>query len=536
MLSLQYIVVLLQVYCVFCEDLPKWQEKYHYEATKTHLTSGVIEKINYWRTNDSYRKDTYDGAAKIIFKEREHVDGILYEIHPQTNGSYTNKLFCAMGKNSKYHEEKVKDELLPEIDDTYTHIGYDTLEIGDVKVFKSVDEDYGKTVTTVWAKYENTSWYPARVEIIKFGEFRENLLKHIVIDIINYNTNFSDVVFDTKKYNCTEAHGRKYLVGYNEEINVDVEENLFAWFLTKQKPQYEDLDEKEMRRQIFKENMRRITAHNNRKSTYRLGVNKFIDRTPSEMDKLLSLIPSSTHDHIGTIPFPHELHALEKMKFPKQYDLRLKGWITPVQDQLECKAGWAISAAGAVAAVLAAKTEGPLPRLSSQAIIDCAWGYKGQGCKGGNDTSAYQWIMAKGAPLDIIYGPYANQNGFCATKKLNKGFKIQGFTVIPPRSVEGIKYALINHGPVTTAMHTPYDLIIYTGGIFYSTDCDDLSRRGGLELDHLVTIVGYGRHLGEEYWIIKNSWGKDWGVDGYFFMSMRNNNCGITDRPVYPVA
>ena len=54
-------------------------------------------------------------------------------------------------------------------------------------------------------------------------------------------------------------------------------------------------------------------------------------------------------------------------------------------------------------------------------------------------------------------------------------------------------------------------------------------------LNHEVTLVGYGKRDGEEYWIVKNSWGRDWGIDGYFHISTRNTDCGITTEPTYVV-
>ena len=46
-------------------------------------------------------------------------------------------------------------------------------------------------------------------------------------------------------------------------------------------------------------------------------------------------------------------------------------------------------------------------------------------------------------------------------------------------------------------------------------------------MDHAVTVVGYGREKGMDYWLIKNSWGVDWGEDGYMRLQRGVGMCGI---------
>lgn len=73
----------------------------------------------------------------------------------------------------------------------------------------------------------------------------------------------------------------------------------------------------------------------------------------------------------------------------------------------------------------------------------------------------------------------------------------------------------------------------YTSGIFDSPGC-------GTQLDHATLVVGYGSENGQEYWIMKNSWGASWGEEGYMRLAITTGNsegtCGIQHNPLFPTA
>ena len=89
-------------------------------------------------------------------------------------------------------------------------------------------------------------------------------------------------------------------------------------------------------------------------------------------------------------------------------------------------------------------------------------------------------------------------------------------------------YQDIHTGPVSVAINAG-PIMSYKSGVFNDT-CEDY-------LDHGVTVVGYGTDPNTtlDYWLVKNSWGTDWGDNGYFRIARGRNLCGISEYVSYPV-
>ena len=70
----------------------------------------------------------------------------------------------------------------------------------------------------------------------------------------------------------------------------------------------------------------------------------------------------------------------------------------------------------------------------------------------------------------------------------------------------------------------------YTGGVVDDVKC-------GQQLDHAVLLIGYGTDAttGQDYYIVKNSWGTGWGIGGYALVARGKNMCGIASEPVMPI-
>ncbi|KAJ0180369.1 hypothetical protein K1T71_003773 [Dendrolimus kikuchii] len=302
-------------------------------------------------------------------------------------------------------------------------------------------------------------------------------------------------------------------------------------FIKKYDRKYAHEKEVSMRKAIFKQNIRLVKETNRRNLGYKLTINHFADRTPEEMKKYRGL-HRRPEGKIGTIPFPYTESRLKEVAsdLPVEYDARIYGLVSTVKNQEECGSCWTFGTTAAAEGALAKSNGGKLITLANQALVDCAWPFGAAGCDGGTDNAAYEWMQEYGLPTEAEYGPYANRDGFCHIKNMTKTYPIKGFTDVTPNSIGALKVALVNHGPLSVSIDAdPISFNLYSSGIYYESTCDPRS------LNHEVTLVGYGEKDGETFWIIRNSWGPQWGIDGYMHISSRENACGITTEPTYVV-
>lgn len=77
-------------------------------------------------------------------------------------------------------------------------------------------------------------------------------------------------------------------------------------------------------------------------------------------------------------------------------------------------------------------------------------------------------------------------------------------------------------------MATTNEFENYTGGIFED-------KTGANATSHAISIVGYGVENGTKYWLVKNSWGSYWGINGYFKIIRGINNLAIESKCTFVV-
>ncbi|KAJ8984257.1 hypothetical protein NQ317_007489 [Molorchus minor] len=293
--------------------------------------------------------------------------------------------------------------------------------------------------------------------------------------------------------------------------------------------QYRNLYEEVVRKAIFTENFNKIVEHNKNYAAglvkFSMKINKYSDMTQEDMKKTLNGYKKSGsfRDTATVVQFTPDPSAV----IPESFDWRQQGAVVPVKDQGYCGSCWAFSSTGALEAQYFFKT-GRLVSISEQNLVDCD--QRNAGCDGGDMTYAYEYVHENdGIDTETSY-PYEGEDGRCRYQVDGNVTSTNGYVYIAEGNEEHLKEAIATKGPIAVAMDASFDSFsYYAGGIYYESSCSTY------DLDHAVLAVGYGSENGEDYWIIKNSWGTSWGEDGYFRILRGDNNCGIATEALYPL-
>ncbi|KAL3061564.1 hypothetical protein OYC64_009680 [Pagothenia borchgrevinki] len=279
------------------------------------------------------------------------------------------------------------------------------------------------------------------------------------------------------------------------------------------------------RLQIFTENKRRIDKHNEGNQTFTMGLNQFADMTFGEFRKYFLLSePQNCSATKGN-------HFSSKGPLPDSIDWRKKGnYVTDVKNQAACGSCWTFSTTGCLESVTAINT-GKLVPLSEQQLIDCAQDFNNHGCDGGLPSQAFEYIMYnKGLMTEEDY-PYKAIELTCVYKPELAAAFVKDVVNITQYDEKGMVDAVATLNPVSFAFEVTSDFMHYSGGVYTSTECHQTPDM----VNHAVLAVGYGQQDGTPYWIVKNSWGSRWGVDGYFLIEREKNMCGLAACSSFPV-
>jgi len=192
-------------------------------------------------------------------------------------------------------------------------------------------------------------------------------------------------------------------------------------------------------------------------------------------------------------------------------------YVTAPRNQKKCGSCWAFSMTGGLESytLLKKNTPGVDVDLSEQVMLSCS----GVGsCSGGYLSAGF--LQKTGLPLEEAY-PYTATDGECSAAApgwQEAAYKIGAWGSVS-RKLDTIKTALIKYGPLPTAFMVYEDFMLYKTGVYsYTTG----KRLGG----HAVLLVGYNDE--GQYFIVKNSWDKGWGEDGFFRIAYSEMNNSVT--------
>jgi C1A family cysteine protease len=273
--------------------------------------------------------------------------------------------------------------------------------------------------------------------------------------------------------------------------------------------------------------------------TYRKGENAMFDMTLKEIEEDymgLSFIPNYS-------PRKDSRVSVDISELPSSINWVEKGYVTSVKNQSGCGSCWAHSAAGALEGAYKKDTN-RLVNMDVSYLITCSTAY---GCKGAHPGIAFTHVQYNGITVDnetdrssinsfhktqYIHEKYRNIANHSShadqhSMKRKRQCELDNINAVVIRNVvllkkgreEELMQAVAEVGPVSVIICAPLDLVDYAGedDVFYEENCSEACSKKHRHVNHAALVVGYGEQINkitnenESYWLVKNSWGTDWG-------------------------
>ncbi|XP_029920021.1 digestive cysteine proteinase 1 [Myripristis murdjan] len=524
-------------------SLPNFGKAYHVKGVISLPYAEIKEPFEAWLdlAAKSSRIDYYHGQVSTYQLGSEQQWGTSYKITPETTEVELNVMKCFQVNGTK-DEPVTPQASLPDVQ------GFQFLRMeyygGSLcEVWQNVTTvGYKKNTYTLWVTREERGAdgkedpaTPLHYEMMGYNTLLGSHYDKYLVDYREFSTHVDPKVFSLPEgMTCGGfpgpgvehhmlANPMKDLVHTSASGHA---QRMFGHFKEKFQRQYADEREHEKREHAFVHNLRFVHSKNRAGLSFSLALNSLSDRTMSELATMRGRRRGKTPNK--GLPFPASLY--EGVQVPESLDWRLYGAVTPVKDQAICGSCWSFATTGAVEGALFLKT-GSLQVLSQQMLVDCSWGFGNNGCDGGEEWRAYEWIMKHGGIATTeTYGAYMGMNGLCHVNASQLTAHIKSYTNVTSGDADALKLALFKNGPAAVSIDASHrSFVFYSHGVYYEPACGNTTD----SLDHAVLAVGYGTLNGEPYWLIKNSWSTYWGNDGYILMSMKDNNCGVTTDATY---
>jgi len=247
------------------------------------------------------------------------------------------------------------------------------------------------------------------------------------------------------------------------------------------------------------------------------------------------------------------------MRSPASIDWRYAKAVTPVKNQGQCGSCWAFSATEAIESQMILQTGGKYDfTLSPQQVASCtpsSGTYGCDGCNGGFTEGAYEYVKSAPGLANGFYIPYeqsltqTENTKACPTAKVDaisgeymqlsgSYAQVSGYSYATPPCTSGSCEDQNLKQFAAALEKTPLSVCVnagvwndYTGGVLTSAACGSM---GADSQDHCVMAVGFNSTAPTPYWIVRNSWATTWGDEGYIYLEMAKNTCGLADDATIP--
>jgi len=304
---------------------------------------------------------------------------------------------------------------------------------------------------------------------------------------------------------------------------------------------YSNDAESKHRFMAFLQNEEEIAEMNALEGSAVFGWTKFTDMTKEEFSQRLNFVPYDRERRnklFGEVP----VQKPEKKLTSASLDWRTMNAVTAVKDQGDCGSCWAFSAVQSVESAYLLRhngTDAGSFLLSEQEVVSCDDG--DGGCNGGDLPSAFDFIESAGGLATESDYPYTSgddgDSGTCKSFSPMTGTTPTNYRYATPACYgrcnnqdEGtLAVNMLVVGPVGVCVNAER-WQNYVKGVMSRKQC---GRRKYSSLDHCVQLVGFNDIDTNGYWIVKNSWATNWGVDGYIHLAYGNNTCGIADEALF---
>lgn len=318
------------------------------------------------------------------------------------------------------------------------------------------------------------------------------------------------------------------LQGVSDSLLQSVVRAKWSAFKSQHGKQYANNQEESLRLSRYLEATKMIEEHNARYhaglESFEMGHNEFSDLSLQELKttKMGVSMPSNVHEIMAnaTVHIPSAGYNA-----PKDIDWRTWSGVQKVKNQGSCGSCYAFSAMGALETAYWRKYN-TLLDLSEQQAVDCV-NRQGTGCGGGWMHNVFQWVQNNGGIANQASYPYTARSDACRAVT-SKVAPVAKFTRISDEAA--LLNAVATVGTVSVAYNAgTTQHAYYKQGILDIPNC-------GTTPTHAVLLVGYGTENNVDYWLLKNSWGSNWGEKGFFRIRRGGNQCGIASWSSYPIA